>query len=81
MSSDLLEDCQDESGCEVFLSMNSSGHAFLYVIKSSLSLEEYSATFVLTPDLNGIENAKKIENALKSWREHIEETELAIEDK
>lgn len=77
MSSDLLEECIDNDGREVFLSMNFYGTAFLTIfVEVGDNGEDRSENFVLTPDEKGIKNAKMIESALKSWRERIEETRL-----
>lgn len=66
MSSDFLENVNnDENGTTVLLSMKVSGDAFL-----TISGEEDSRWYHLSPNDIGWNNAEKIISALSAWVEH-----------
>jgi hypothetical protein len=62
MSSELIEDLEDVRGVEIGLSMQVTGHASLYV---------GDTVFLLLPNEEGLNAAKRIEDALREWREVI----------
>jgi hypothetical protein len=68
MSSELIEDIEDDRGTAVFLSMQKSGHAQLTLLEAD---EDKAVAFELTPDLQGCARAEAIARALKAWREKI----------
>lgn len=63
MSSDLLEDCVDNRGVDCGLIMNAYSYAWP------------TATFELSPDEHGINNAQSIIDALSVWIEQVKSTQ------
>jgi len=68
MSSDYLQDVEDESGNTVMLDMNAHCHAWLTIMP--LDEEKDSVSLHLSPDELGWRNAMQISEALKNWVEH-----------
>lgn len=76
MSVDLIENLDDDKNVTLSLELNARGHAFLTLY----GVEEHEpytgdtspdmVTFHLSPNEQGHECAKIIENALREWREH-----------
>ncbi len=64
MSSDYLEDVEDDNDSSVRLTMKASGDAFLY------ANGENNNYFHLPPNENGWKNAEKIVAALNAWMKH-----------
>ena len=77
MSSELIEDVDDDHGTCVLLTMNVYNHAFLNVCEdnenSSNDLERGVGSFHLAPDTGGLALAEKIEAGLREWRRHVTE--------
>lgn len=69
MSSDLLEDCVDNRGVDCGLIMNAYSYAWLSIGDSP------TATFELSPDEYGINNAQSIIDALSVWIEQVKSTQ------
>ena len=71
MSSDFLEDVECD-GSSVLLTMRASGFAQLTVLEPDTEDKEGRiASFPLTPNQLGLDNAEKIVTALKDWSNHI----------
>jgi hypothetical protein len=70
MSSYLLEDIEDNNYSLITLSMSASGIAHLTI---SEDMDRAIASFELSPDANGIANAKVIAQALLDWCEVVVE--------
>jgi len=68
MSSELIEDVEDEAGASVMLAMTVHKCAFL-----SINDTRDSVAFCLIPSPEGIRHAKAIENALAEWRRFVSE--------
>jgi hypothetical protein len=77
MSSDFLEDVEHEDK-SVLLTMRASGFAELTVLEGDGD-DDPLASFPLMPDKSGLENAKKIADALNAWSEHIQQVGLVQE--
>ena len=73
MSSDFLDDVEDNKGNVVLLNINVSGFAELTIMEPEGNI----VSLQLTPDKTGWSNAIKIVNALKHWVEHTKETQGA----
>ena len=76
MSSEYLEDVECD-GRVVLLTMRASGFAELTVLEpDTVSREGPIASFPLYSNKFGIENAKKIADALMDWAAHIQNVSL-----
>lgn len=74
MSSEFLEDV-DNDGSAVLLTMSASGFATLTILALDCEDEQY-ARFPLQPNQKGLDNARKIAQALLDWAEHIQKAGL-----
>lgn len=72
MSSELLEDVEDEYGMACLLSMQASGHAQLTLMDA----DDETAMFHFTPDADGLKKAETIEKALAAWRAQVARTRV-----
>jgi hypothetical protein len=70
VSSELIEDVEDKHGISVTIEMKASGYAFL-TLMSNDERDDEILSFRLTPDNAGLENARKIEDGLRAWREQV----------
>lgn len=79
MSSDYLEDVQDDKETVVLLTMRVNGFAELTIMEADELIENTDiikrdgamATLRLPPNEEGIANATKIANALSNWVQHV----------
>ena len=79
MSSDLIEDLEDDKETSVFLEMNVNGHAFLTITEKEDGYEccgPPSAMFHFSPTPEGFAAAERIASALKGWVDHVKEVGL-----
>lgn len=75
MSSDFLEDVEDDKGTVVLLTMSAGGLAELTIMEPDKDAFNFSkdgslASLRLIPNEAGWGNATKIADALKAWVEH-----------
>jgi hypothetical protein len=70
MSSDILEPIKDDRGSLISLEMHVSGGAYLSMFDPN-QVHGEDMDFHLTPDYNGLQLAKKIEDALSTWRDQV----------
>jgi hypothetical protein len=73
ISAELLEDIEDNNEASITLSMKARGFAHLTINEPDFawSRDNSIASFELSPDANGIANAKVIAQALLDWVEQI----------
>jgi hypothetical protein len=79
MSSDLLEDLEDEKGVSISFAMAVSGVAYLNLTdkEDPLGIPGCSLNFRLAPNKQGLEAAETLEKALSAWREQVTKVGLA----
>lgn len=65
MSSDILEFIEDEKGNDIGIFMNVHGYAFIKMADND------DTKFILSPNEEGINNAKMIISALEAWVEKV----------
>jgi hypothetical protein len=76
VSSELIEDVEDQRGVSVSLTIFWNGFAELTlhdVPSDSNSSIGPMISFNFTPDKKGFDTSKQIEDALRQWREHTSE--------
>jgi hypothetical protein len=76
MSSELIEDVEDDRGTAIFMSMNVHCHAVLAVVEGP----ERWGEFRFAPDANGLALAEKVEAGLREWRRHVQEINSIMEE-
>jgi len=74
MSLELLEDCEDDNGGSIGISIDADSYAFMSVYQENDYDKNDTNSFILSPDEKGIENAAKIINVLETWIDRIKGT-------